>query len=263
MEKMNSLYDYQCSCKIANARNLESDEYGKLYYKTNEDLIDAYLDTDFRNKDVFSVLGSSDQVLTARFLGAKKVDAFDINRLTYYYFYLRIWALKYYKELYPELYGTNSKSWLRNLLSKVKPENGNEKKALSFFKKHLTTNISLENLFFDDIIQPMGCTIYQKAEELEDCLSPELDFTCIDFFKPFETRKDYDIVLMSNILDLAFGENIKTTAENLARLVRSDGTVICSNLLYKTVVREREEERLFSPYFEREDKQHSYIYHKK
>ena len=109
----------------------------------------------------------------------------------------------------------------------------------------------------------MGCTIYQKAEELEDFLSPELDFTCMDFFKPFETGKDYDIVLMSNILDLAFGENIKTTAENLARLVRPDWTVICSNLLYKTVVREREEERLFSPYFEREDKQHSYVYHRK
>ena len=41
-------------------------------------------------KEVLSVLASSDHVLTARYLEAKKVDAFDNNRFTLYYFYLRI-----------------------------------------------------------------------------------------------------------------------------------------------------------------------------
>lgn len=264
MEKQ--LYkDFLSSRIIGNNKELLSDEYGKIYYKTNEDLVDAYLDTDFREKEVFSVLGSSDQVFTARFLDAKRVDAFDKNRLTLYYFYLRLWAIKYNKELYPELYGNNSKLWLRDLLSKVKPENEKEKKALSFFKKHLMANTNLENLFFDECIQPMGCTIYRKAEELEDCLSPELDFQRINLFTPQEKKKEYDIVLISNIIDWARNNPniLRVIAKNLHQLTKKDGVVIGSNLVYRSRIDNEEETLLFSPYFEREDKPYSYIYHKK
>ena len=103
MSKCNLLKDYLASRVVADNKVLESDEYGKMYYRTNEDLVEAYLDTDFQGKEVLSVLASSDQVFTARVLEAKTVDAFDKNRLTLYYFYLRLWTLKYEKELYPHI----------------------------------------------------------------------------------------------------------------------------------------------------------------
>ena len=257
--------DFLSSRIIAANKELLSDEYGKLYYKTNEDLVDAYLDTDFKEKEVFSVLASSDQVLTARFLEAKTVDAFDKNRLTIYYFYLRLWAIKYQKELYPKVYGKEGKMWLSNLLSLVKPENEQEKQALIFFKKHLMTETNLENLFFDEIIQPMGCTIYQKAEELEDCLSPELNFQRMNLFTPQRKGKEYDIVCISNILDWARNNPniLRVLAKNLEQLTKKNGVVIGSSLIYRSRANLEEELLLFYPYFEREEKDYSYIYHKK
>ena len=79
MGKNIDLDDYSASRKIVQNEKLNSNEYDKVYYMTNEDLVDVYSDMDFRGKDVLSVLASSDQVLTARFLDAKTVDAFDKN----------------------------------------------------------------------------------------------------------------------------------------------------------------------------------------
>ena len=257
--------DFLSSRIIADNKELMSHEYGKIYYKTNEDLVDAYLDTDFKDKEVLSVLASSDQVLTARYLDAKRVDAFDKNKLTQYYFYLRLWSIKYQKELYPKIYGKDGMVWLSRLLSLVKPENKNEKKALFFFKKHLMLKTNLENLFFDEIIQPMGCTLYQKAEELEDCLSPELDFQSMNLFIPQRKEKEYDIVCISNIIDWARNNPtvLRVIAKNLSQMTKKGGVVIGSNLVYRSRIDNEEETLLFSPYFEREDKPYSYIYHKK
>ena len=92
MEKDIYTKDYLVSRLISMGKTV--DGYCKLYYQANENLVD-FLDVDFASKDVFSVLASSDQVLTARYLDAHKVDAFDFNRLTLNYFYLRIWSLQY------------------------------------------------------------------------------------------------------------------------------------------------------------------------
>ena len=263
MKKMNVLHDYLCSRMIVEGKKLESQEYGQIYYKTNEDLVDAYLDTDFRDKDVFSVLSSSDQVLTARYLDAKTVDAFDRNRLTPYYFYLRLWALKYNNELYPEIMNRGAHKWMSELLKKVKPESEEEKKALLFFQKHQQLYSNYSKLFFDEIGNMNAATLFQKAKDLEDCLSTELEFRCVDFFQTFEVEKDYDIVLMSNIPDLAKEKELRAIAENLRRLTRKNGTIICSNLIYQTPEKRKLQEEIFSPYFEREDKPYSYVYHRK
>ena len=100
--------DYLASRVISFDKSTEDNEYGKIYYKCNEDLLNGCLDIDFAEKDVLSVVGSGDQILTARFLDAKRVDAFDKNRLTIYYFYLRLWSIKYENTLYPDILEDNN-----------------------------------------------------------------------------------------------------------------------------------------------------------
>ncbi len=76
-------------------KTLNTDSEKNLVYPfTNED-IKGYLDNfDFEGKDVLSVLASSDQVFDIFLRGANKIDTFDINPLTKYYFYLKKAGIK-------------------------------------------------------------------------------------------------------------------------------------------------------------------------
>ena len=116
MEKDIYLKDYLVSRIISFGKEIPG--YGKVYYRTNEDLETIYKDLDLHKKKVLSVLASSDQVFTANYLGAEQVDSFDKNRLTLYYYYLRKWSIKYRRELHPKVLKGNK--WLKNLLELVK-----------------------------------------------------------------------------------------------------------------------------------------------
>lgn len=241
MEKSEFTKDYLVSRLIT--MNKEVNGYGKIYYQANENLID-YLDVEFSNKKVFSVLASSDQVLTARFLDASRVDSFDYNRLTLYYYYLRIWSIKYANSLYPDIYNNRK---LLKLLKQVKPNSKEELIALQFFKKHIYDGSYLPNLFYDIDKQPEGKTIYTKGEELLDYLDEPLNFHHIDLFKPFNLEDTYDILLISNILEWARGDKTKLQIahDNISRLLSKDGTIICSNLINRSLT---QEQQIFSDY---------------
>ena len=255
------LRDYLSSRVIAQGKQV--DGYTKMYYQTNEDLVDPILDVDFYHKDVFSVLASSDQVFTARYLEAKTVDAFDYNRLPLHYFYLRLWSLQYKNLLYPDILDSNR--WLASLLRLVKPTNDDEYRALVFFRNHLRDNTVLENLFYDIYAQPIGKTLYTKPEELKDCLSPELRFYHLDMFKEYNIKRTYDIILLSNIIEWARGDKkrLEIAKNNLHRLLNPDGVVICSNLIHQNDKQFKEEQDIFSDLFQFEDKQTAYTYTKK
>ena len=75
---------------------------GKLYRNTNENLTSLLTNYDFLNKKVLTVLSSSDQLFSCYYLGASNVDTFDINILTYYYFFLRKWSILYGSIIIPK-----------------------------------------------------------------------------------------------------------------------------------------------------------------
>ena len=256
MEKSEFTKDYLVSRLIT--MNKEVNGYGKIYYQANENLVD-YLDVDFADKKVLSVLASSDQVLTARFLDASKVDSFDFNRLTFYYYYLRIWSIKYGNSLYPNIYNNRK---LLELLKQVKPSSEEELRALQFFKKHVYDNSYLPNLFYDIDKQPEGKTLYTKPEELLDYIDEPLTFYHLDLFKPFELQDTYDILLISNILEWARGDKtrLQIAKDNISRLLPKNGTVICSNLINRSLT---EEEHIFSDTFDFNKKGQTYTYTKK
>ena len=238
--------------------------YGRVYYRTNEDLVDMYRDIDFEGKKVLSVLASSDQVFTSRFLGAEVVDSFDKNRLTLYYYYLRKWSIKYRNELYPKVLRGNK--WLKNLLGLVKAESMEEEKALAFFKKHVDENTNFYNLFYEDHLdEDKGDTLYSKASHIKDTIDMDMKFVDFDMFSENKIKDKYDIVLTSNILEWARGDKTKfmIAKENLSSILNKDGLVVCSNLVNRsksTILSERE---IFDSNFECSEFSTGYIYRKK
>ncbi len=238
--------------------------YGSIFYRTNEDLIRAYTDIDFYEKDVLSVLSSGDHVLTARYLEAETVEAFDKNKLTLYYFYLRLWSIKYRNELYPRIL-INGTDWLKELLAVVEPKTEMEQIALDFFNRHLNENTCFKELFINPRYQPPGKTPYRDCSELKNYLSSELTFYNYNFFERFEPEKEYDIVLMSNILEWAQRDSrrVRIIAENLSKLTKSNGIVICSKLMNKAEDAEQIESKAFEPNFEYEPMGNAYVYRRK
>lgn len=258
------LKDYLASRIISFNKIMPGIEYGKIYYQTNEDLLDAYLDIDFYNKDVLSVLASGDQVLTSRYLEARRVDAFDKNRLTYYYFYLRLWSIKYKNELYPKILGDNT-NWLRSLLQIVKPNSIQEEKALLFWKKHVEEQTIFKNLFFDIDSQPIGKTLFTKASELEECLDSNLSFYDFDLFGENSIERKYDILLISNILEWARKNpsKIEKASQNILSLLNQGGVVIGTTLIGNGTYDKETIKEIFSPHFDIEEKENTLIYIRK
>jgi hypothetical protein len=202
-------------------------------------------------------------MLTAHYLDAKQVDTFDKNRLTMYYYYLRKWSIEYRRELYPNILEDNN--WLKELLKDVKPKTEMEQRALLFFRKHVQDKTKIRALFFKDEYQQKGATLFQTAKDLEDCFSEDLRFRNINLFVPLGEMEQYDIVLISNVLDWAKEDKdlLQAAASNLSKLVKKNGVVLCSNLIFRKKSNLDKEEEIFSPYFEREAKEDTYIYHKK
>ena len=113
---------------LCNKRNVLNRE--KIYFETNEDLDKIFKDIDFSDKDVLSVLASSDQLFKLNSLDTKSIETFDKNKLTYYYYYFRVWTIKYMKKLYPTALIIGDDYWIDTLLSLVNPETEEEKQQI-------------------------------------------------------------------------------------------------------------------------------------
>lgn len=70
---------------------------GPVYAFTNEALNQFMCNYDFSGKSVLSSLGSGDFALNAYLLGASKVENFDINQYTYYFYQLKKVLIMKYK----------------------------------------------------------------------------------------------------------------------------------------------------------------------
>ena len=68
-------------------------EITPLFRFSNENITEYYKLYNFKDKDVLTVIGSGDQALSAIYQGAKKVDVFDINKLSFYLLMLKKYAI--------------------------------------------------------------------------------------------------------------------------------------------------------------------------
>ena len=205
--------------------------FRRIYTTSNEQLDAVFRGFDLKDKDILSVLGSSDHVFSEYYLGAKSVTAFDVNELTKYYYYLRKWSLIYRGVDVP--YG-NSKEWFLELLSEVSTKSELEEEALSFWKylnrkaSSYTSKLFMGGISFNRRV-PYENDLEGMTSIIED---RDIDFSKINVFDFFDYDRTFDVVVLSNILDYASTPAaLATCRDNLVDHLSDNGIVICSYVL--------------------------------
>ncbi len=235
-------------------------EYDSIYYSTNEQIESIFSGFDFNKKDVLSVLGSGDQAFYFLCNGANRVDVFDQNVLTIYYYYLRIWCIKYLGDIYPDYNLKND--YLENVLNNVLSNGVLEKHALEYW-----------NLFYEifrNVTPKIFHSKYSNNSDLFDLnilkkVIKSIDFNFYNFnlFQKQHKHKKYDYIYTSNIsewIDRCSGDDsFRIYRDNLIKLLKKDGVVIssCINRKYPSRQEKRIMEKNFdlyqmSPVFHRE-----------
>lgn len=201
----------------------------QIYKNTNERLKDIYEQFDFSQKNVFSVLSSSDQTFSAYYFEANNVDTFDNNWTTYYYFYLKKWYLMYYHE---HIIDTKSKKLL-NSLSMYDISCEEERKVYNVWKDILLKYNEISQIFYSDNFYDWNLPYNQDVTKLINTIKyKQANFTELNIFKKIQTRKKYDIIVLSNILENVHPESEfnMVLCQNLNSILNENGIAICSIL---------------------------------
>ena len=259
---MELLKDYLMSRVISFDKIVDADNYSKMYFKTNEDLDYISDIISFKDKRVLTVLASSDQLFLARTNNAKVIDTFDKNKLSLYYYYLRIWTIKYGDDIYPFKIIDNDYTWLSVLLSKVEPNDINEKNALIFWKNHLKDETDLSKLFYDDNIEGRYSV---SNDQLKGISNLKINFNNINFFNKINSNKKYDVIMISNIIEWAKGDKNKllTIKDNLDKLLSENGVVVHTRLLNRPDGIVLEEDGLFDNFECKKYEKNVYCFNKR
>lgn len=226
--------------------------YDMIYANSNESLDMLFSNVDFKDKDALTVLSSSDQLFNILVRGARKVDTYDINKLTKYYFYLRKWNIIYNNE-----YSMPSKitgEFIFNLLSKVNVKSFNEEEAYIFWKTFIYKYPSYLYRYLFNTSSRVYTIDSIVFNDLRDKLfNYDLDFKCLDLSDEVDIEKKYDFIITSNISEYFCDdeEQIIRYRDNLYKLLNKEGKVVCSHLMDRyTSVAER---RIFKQFFSREE----------
>ena len=205
--------------------------YNRIYFHSNEDLRQLFSNIDVNNKDVLSVLASGDQVFHLYDRGSRHIDLFDINKLTVYYFYLRMWIIKYLNCFYPPLYIDNN--YICRLLKIVRPNGYEEHEAFEYWTKFIRKyNLNNRTQFFiygncpgmNDI-----CDFSTIKDKLEN---DKRRFFNIDISKnAFKIKNKYDLIYTSNLSE-CINYSVDTFIKyrnNIERLLKDNGLVLSVN----------------------------------
>lgn len=208
--------------RIKNYQTNKGEMFDYVYAFTNENCRDALNFFDLKQKECLSVLASSDQVFDMFLNGANKVEAFDINPYTKYYFYLkralllaRVSKEEYFNFLSADLALCRNKySFNKQKFEKIKDFITDEESYMFWdylFEHYNPAYIRHKYLFNRD---EYPYTILQKAinylddtnfEKIED-LAKDIDITfynCnfVDLKEKINSK--FDFIYLSNIMQYA------------------------------------------------------------
>ena len=208
-------------------------DFAYLYSRTNEDLKRLFEIIDVRNKNVLSVLSSSDYLFSALYKEAGNIETFDINRITYRYYFLRKWLIQ---NGYLDA-GKVCTQDIFKIISSIKTDNQCEKDSLLFWKYFF--NLSrckkdhlyyYDNLFIDIAAKKM---IYEdNLGDVSSILDDyNLQFKHMNVCNGFNSDKKYDVIFLSNIMD--YNRNSKSRIgdirDNLDDLLTDDGIIVMAH----------------------------------
>lgn len=225
--------------------------FEKIYVVSNERVDLVFSGIDFREKEVLSVLSSADHVFSEYFLGALRVDTFDINQLTKYYYYLRKWYLVYTGIDIP--YGRTNEELL-GVLELVEGKSPEEIEALSFWRYlgKRSSNVLSNGLFTGGVSTRRNVPYMFSLDKLcDDIKDKEVNFTKLDMFRSFDMEREYDIIVTSNILDYASSiRKLEVCCENLERHLKPEGIVVCSYSLVSDADSFKRQRKVFERKFD-------------
>ena len=118
----------------------KGDTFAYLYSRTNEDLKSLFEIIDVRDKNILSVLSSSDYLFSALFKEAGNLETFDINSITYRYYFLRKWLIQ---NGYVDA-GKLCTQDIFKIISSIKTDNQCEKDSVLFVASYFQVGASIK-----------------------------------------------------------------------------------------------------------------------
>ena len=197
-----------------------ADPFKKVRLVSNECLVFYDIIIDFVGKDVLSVLSSGDQYFASLLFGAKEVDVFDINPNTWPFFVLKFIAFRELK--YDDFIKFYMEEEIRDIetyryLSKMLPCDIKELLDRVYKEEDWDSWLTL----LDDMIDGR-CLLKRPYSNKEsyDTIQKTLqnrhlpNFYCGNIQDLHsQIKKDYDIMLASNIFDMWYDINAKMTRD--------------------------------------------------
>lgn len=232
-------YDAECASDISFVRE-KNNHYDKIYFQSNEYLNPLFQNFSVEGKDVFSVLASGDQMFLSYQEGAKSVDTFDINKLTYYYYYLRKWSILYFNQYYPPAKDLVwSHHFLFDSFKKSELFDEEDQDALRFWKEYTSKTFGYQNEELFYLSSNEDSNEIGDLTRLKEILKKNpLSFQNIDISKEFPITKKYDVIILSNILEYLYFMNtdFNQLISNLDSLLKDDGVIICSHFMHRSAL---------------------------
>ena len=208
----------------------------KMHQSTNENLTAILGQIDFEDKEVLSVLSSSDQMMSSYYLGAKNVDTFDNNVTTYLFYYLKKWCMEYTGKSY--LSASN-----RELLECLDLHKNNdiENNIALFWKRILITikgPLKDSALFYKNFSDTCSVPYSRDVPTMNGIMKDkDPNYQTMDLFSEQDMEKQYDVIVLSNILEYAYEEDdigiYHNIMRNLQGALKDDGIVVCSSLIFE------------------------------
>lgn len=219
---------------IFNDKN--GDTFAYLYSRTNEDLKKLFELIDVRDKNILSVLSSSDYLFSALFKEAGNVETFDINRITYRYYYLRKWLIQ--NGILDA--GKVCTQDVFKIISSIKTSNSSEMESALFWKYFFNLSRCKKNYlyYYDNLFIDIDAKKMIYEDNLRDVANIldgyNLHFKHMNICNGFNSDNKYDVIFLSNIMD--YNRNSKSKIndirDNLDDLLTDDGIIVMSHFKF-------------------------------
>ncbi len=221
--KENAIEDLEKTVKLLkNIKNYEikkikNEEYentlfskiSPVYPFTNEMMKQYNEHLDLKNKKVLTVTSSSDQAIISMMKGAKKIDTFDCNKLSYYHMFFKLSAIKSLSyENFIKLYTINNKTNITQIQEIYENlRKGIDKEDVRIFWDLLIKKYPYlyKYLFMDGICSPdlyeVDFLEKEKYYKTKEKINLNVTFNLIKVYKLYKLEEKYDFINLSNIMN--------------------------------------------------------------
>lgn len=264
MDYKTDIKEFRRALNQTQLKRVTFSKYSKIYSFSTENLAEMFNKIDVSNKKVLVVQSSGDHAINALLNGASRIDCFDINIVTKYYFNLKLAVLKTFPnvfDFYNFLY-CSSRCFLLEAYEMIRENMSFEDRVFFdsvykfdlFFKNSKFLNdVFYDSVFYKNEAYRNCCSVpsmgrvnpyinektYEKAREKADSYNGDFYNVDVKRLKKCIGDKKYDVILLSNLcqyIDTIFNglHNIPKYASLVDELMNNlyDGGLILFGYVY-------------------------------